>query len=70
MSPVGGFEQMGKERTLNITCCLSLLTVVHSVCLESEESSTSPAVPCHPSASLTLNFRQLSAPMGALGTAS
>ncbi len=55
-------EHMGKERTLNITWCLSLLTAVHSVCSEREESSASPAVPCHPSASLTLHFRQLSAP--------
>lgn len=55
-------EQMGEDKTVNVTWCLSLLTVVHCVWSESEESSSSPAVPCHPSASLTLHFRHLSAP--------
>lgn len=58
------------ERTLNITGCLSLLTVVHSACSLIEASTTSPAVPCHPSASLTLHFRRLPTPTGPPGTAS
>lgn len=55
------------ERTLNTARSLSLLTVVPCFCLECEESSTSPAVPCHPSVSLTLHFRQLLPPHGSPG---
>lgn len=53
---------MREERPLSVTWYISLLTVVHCVCSQTEETSSSPAVPCHSSATLALNVRQVSAP--------
>lgn len=63
MSPMGDWwlnkwERRGHWTSLGV----SHYWLWSFVSAQSEESSASPAVPCHPSASLTLHFRQLSAP--------
>lgn len=53
-------EQMGKESTLNITWCLSLLTEVHWVCSESEV--------LHSPGSPLSSFAMFDSPLSSSGT--